>query len=492
MPVRAIESPSAQAQTEQNTVPASPKDLFYKQTLGLQYSIELIRGNESYVVDSRFPFRSGDQIRFRVRPNINGYMYIVMSQGSSGASATLFPDTNYSDNNSVAEGYEYIVPSKGTLVFDKNAGLEHVQLVLSKQPFDPLSIDKRERSVKISPKAGESFIGNNCFIDTPAAMSTGHCTDKEQTVTMVTTDMSAPLTAELTLMHEAGARGARGSIPTLVPPSPTHEASAPAMSADVHTAWSSAPTEASPVLDKWALVVGISKFQHPGMNLLFAAKDAKDFADFLIQEQHFAADHVKLITDEQATRSHIESDVGDPGGWLPRNIRQGDLVVVYVATHGMVDKQTDRSYLIASDTDPTKPYSTAIELQNLVEKWKQQLSKVTNRIMVVLDTCHAGKAGQKAVFLHAKLDNIFQGTGQMMVASCQPEQVSFDSKRFNNGLFTKYLIEGLRKNSNVQAAFNEVSQSVVGESQAEFSKEQTPMLKDDEWKGGPLILSAPP
>jgi hypothetical protein len=489
IPVRAIESPAAPPVKQTNVVP-SAKDLFYKQTLGLKYSIELVRGQETYIVDSRFPFQSGDQIRFRVRPNINGYMYIVLSQGSTGASAVLFPDANYSDNNGVAEGYEYVVPSKGSLVFDNNPGLEQVQLVLAKKQFEPLSIDKRERSVKISPKAGESFIGNHCYLDTPASMSTGHSTDKEQAVTMVTTDMSAPLTAELILKHGS----ADGNSLTTADARTSVAAAAPAESLNdsrVHS--SPAPsTEASPVLDKWALVVGISKFQRPGMNLLFASKDAKDFANFLVTEQHFARDHVKVLTDEQATRANVESDVGDPSGWLPRNIKPGDLVVVYIATHGMIDRLNDRSYLIAYDTDPEKPYSAGIELQNLIEKWKENLSQVTNRIMVVLDTCHAGTAGQKAVFVHAKMDQMFQGTGQMLVASCQPQPVCFDSKRFNNGLFTKYLIDGLRKNSNVQSAFNDISKSVAGESEAEFSKEQTPLLKDDEWKGGPLILSAPP
>src|ERR1700677_379736 len=48
-----------------------------------------------------------------------------------------------------------------------------------------------------------------------------------------------------------------------------------------------------PIADKWALVIGVSKFQDPTIpQLRFAAKDAQDFANFLVKEQNFAPDHV--------------------------------------------------------------------------------------------------------------------------------------------------------------------------------------------------------
>src|SRR6185369_9538657 len=34
-----------------------------------------------------------------------------------------------------------------------------------------------------------------------------------------------------------------------------------------------------PIKDKWALVIGISKFKDPTINLQYASKDAKDFAN---------------------------------------------------------------------------------------------------------------------------------------------------------------------------------------------------------------------
>ena len=72
-----------------------------------------------------------------------------------------------------------------------------------------------------------------------------------------------------------------------------------------------------PVDDKWALVIGISKFKDPKINLKYASKDAMDFYRYLIGEGNFAADHIKVLLDEKATRENILSYLGD--SWLPRS-----------------------------------------------------------------------------------------------------------------------------------------------------------------------------
>jgi hypothetical protein len=71
-----------------------------------------------------------------------------------------------------------------------------------------------------------------------------------------------------------------------------------------------------PIRDKWALVVGVSEFANPALNLKYSAKDAKDFADYLVKEADFAPDHVKVLLNKDATERRILSELGDR--WLPR------------------------------------------------------------------------------------------------------------------------------------------------------------------------------
>ena len=64
----------------------------------------------------------------------------------------------------------------------------------------------------------------------------------------------------------------------------------------------------APFHDKWAIVVGISKFNDSSFDLKFAANDAHDFYNYLIADGHFAPDHVALLLDGDATRQNVVSN----------------------------------------------------------------------------------------------------------------------------------------------------------------------------------------
>src|SRR5271170_7298794 len=62
---------------------------------------------------------------------------------------------------------------------------------------------------------------------------------------------------------------------------------------------------AKPIADKWAVVIGCSRFADSRVpTLKYSAKDAQDFANFLTDPQggRFKKDHVKVLTNEDATK----------------------------------------------------------------------------------------------------------------------------------------------------------------------------------------------
>ncbi len=103
---------------------------------GVQYWIELHRNGRVWRVNNRVPFRSGDRIRFHVRPNITGFAYILLKSGSRGEQSLLFPDPARGDDNHVAAGQDYALPADSYLAFDENPGTEKVGLLISRQPVD--------------------------------------------------------------------------------------------------------------------------------------------------------------------------------------------------------------------------------------------------------------------------------------------------------------------------------------------------------------------
>lgn len=253
--------------------------------------------------------------------------------------------------------------------------------------------------------------------------------------------------------------------------------------------------ENSTVEDKWALIVGVSKFQKPGINLKYSAKDAGDLANYLIHEAHFAPDHVKLLLDEQATKERVLAELGDK--WLPRLAHPNDLVLIFISSHGSPSQMDleGLNYLVMYNTDPDSLYATGLPLQELATAIKQRVH--SNRVVLIIDACHSGGANTaKGLTRVGNVDStlLLQGTGQLVICSSQPNQVSWESKRYQNGVFTRQLIEALRKQSDkgkLDDVFESMKNSVQSEVLQDRSELQTPVLKST-WRGDRLNISAPP
>jgi len=252
-----------------------------------------------------------------------------------------------------------------------------------------------------------------------------------------------------------------------------------------------------PIRDKWALIVGTGRFKESSINLKYAAKDAQDFSDFLIKERDFAPDHVQLLTNEAATRANILSLLGNK--WLPRVAEKDDLVVIYFSTHGSASDLDigGVNYLVAHDTDPADLYATGIAMQDLVSIIKARVH--SDRVMLVLDACHSGSTGTgggKGLSRSANVDagQIVQGTGQLVISSSKPDQRSWESQRYEGSVFTRYLIEGLRRNGHMTKlgdAYYYMETEVQREVLRDRGLLQNPVMRS-KWRGNDLIIGVKP
>ncbi len=258
-------------------------------------------------------------------------------------------------------------------------------------------------------------------------------------------------------------------------------------------------TAASPVADKWAVVIGVSQFADKSINLKYAAKDAGDFRNFLVTKCNFAADHVRLLTNEQATKENVLDLLGD--SFLPRVALPDDLVVIYFSSHGSASDLDLRgvNYLIAHDTAVDRLYSMGIEIQTLSNIVKSRIH--CNRVLIILDACHSGGAGDdgasKGIHRVSNVDatSIAQGTGRAVICSSTKDQSSWESKNYSNGVFTKTLIDGFNSQGNkttLDSAFKYLKTNVEMQVAAERGQLQTPVLAAGKWSGGDLFLGARP
>lgn len=243
-----------------------------------------------------------------------------------------------------------------------------------------------------------------------------------------------------------------------------------------------------PVGKKYALIVGVSKFKDQTINLKYADKDATDFHNFLISSGHFPKENVRLMVNEEATRENILGALGE--NWLPRIANKDDLVLVYFSTHGSPSAMDAKglNYLVAHNTDKQVLYATGIPVQDLTRMIKDKVH--ADRVVVIMDACHSGaaEAGEK---LKITADALSQSSGQSVICSSLPEELSWESRAYPNSVFTHHLIDSLKNpKTSISDSFQYTLKHVKDEVWKDRKQFQTPVMKST-WAKTDLSLTEP-
>ena len=72
--------------------------------------LERNEGNSWREIDSRLVLEQNDRVRFRVRANFSGYLYVT-NQSTSGQYVVLFPGPQTGQQNRIESGKEFVVPA---------------------------------------------------------------------------------------------------------------------------------------------------------------------------------------------------------------------------------------------------------------------------------------------------------------------------------------------------------------------------------------------
>ena len=256
---------------------------------------------------------------------------------------------------------------------------------------------------------------------------------------------------------------------------------------------------------KWALLVGIGKFQDPHLKeLSFPAADAQSVRDLLIDKKvgRFPSENVQLITNEEAKAARIREGIG----WLRQNAKPNDLVLVYFASHGLPrDKDPNYvSYIAVNDSSlktPATRYATSIQMIDLVNILTRELQAL--RVVLILDTCYSGDAASAGlspinVSQLASLSEslrLFQtGAGRAVLTAASADQLSYESEKLKHGYFTYYLLKTLQDSSGkatIGDIFKNVKTATETAVRTELHKDQEPQMIAGN-AAGSIVLGAEP
>jgi uncharacterized caspase-like protein len=209
--------------------------------------------------------------------------------------------------------------------------------------------------------------------------------------------------------------------------------------------WTGAGTQ--PKLTLYVLAIGVSTYKDPKVNLHFAAKDAEDFVALAKAQKGGLYEKVILpsghesLRDADATRDAILDGLD----WIIHAVTDtNDVAMVFLAGHGM--KTPDQHYrFLPYDYDDNHKERTTISDSEL----KDYLTKIGGKKIFFFDTCYAGAVmGTRATDVQPDVDKFANElkaaeNGIIVFTSSSGNELSQEKDEWNNGAFTKAVVEGL-------------------------------------------------
>jgi len=205
--------------------------------------------------------------------------------------------------------------------------------------------------------------------------------------------------------------------------------------------------------EKYAVIVGISKYQNAGAgltNLKYADRDAKSFRDFLQSPAggSFHSENILALFNEDATSQNVRSALFT---FLTKP-RPQDLVVMYFAGHGAPDPNDSRNlYLLTYDTQPENMGGTAFLMSELQDVFTRILK--AKQVISFNDSCHSyGISGERFGvkkqnnLVNQYLEHYASQAERAVITASDVSELSFEDEKWGggHGVFTYFLLKGLQ------------------------------------------------
>lgn len=195
----------------------------------------------------------------------------------------------------------------------------------------------------------------------------------------------------------------------------------------------------------WLLSVGVSKYTDRAIDQLqYADADATAVGAFFSTEQGGAIPDTRrtLLVNEHATRPTMMGALEE----LANRAGETDTLIVFLAMHATVD---DELYFLASDVNSDNLSGTAVSESDLTKSFRRTRA---SQVVLLLDVCHGGAFGKgdtrglRAFETARRIERFPRSmtTVAVLSASAETERAKEDRLWDGHGVFTYYLLEGLR------------------------------------------------
>ncbi len=252
--------------------------------------------------------------------------------------------------------------------------------------------------------------------------------------------------------------------------------------------------------NRWAVIIGIGDYESPGVaRLKYTVNDAEALYEVLTGPGGFKKENVLRLTDKSEKKPTLRNIKWALGTFLARSAKKDDTVFMFFAGHGApevdprgVERDGLAKYLVPADADPDDLYATALPMDELHSIFGRIEAE---RVVAFLDACYSGAAGGRTFAAKGTragnlddqfLERLTRAKGRAIITASRTTEVSIELDELRHGVFTYYLVEGLKGAADLnrdgivtlQELYEYVEQRVAQKSRAAGGN-QHPIMKGE-------------
>ncbi|MEZ4887666.1 MAG: caspase family protein [Chitinophagales bacterium] len=180
------------------------------------------------------------------------------------------------------------------------------------------------------------------------------------------------------------------------------------------------------------------------INLKYTEKDANDFATIFEDQggegndKIFAHVYSKKLTGEKATTNEIRGMIEEY--LYNQDVHSSDMMLLFVSSHGFMEGEDFRIH--GSDYNPLRRRSTSVSFKDDITA---QLTSIDCKKIIFIDACHSGGARGDMMDINDAIRQVSQKQNiSLTFTSSSQNQLSYEDDTWDNGAFTKALIDGMK------------------------------------------------
>lgn len=242
----------------------------------------------------------------------------------------------------------------------------------------------------------------------------------------------------------------------------------------------------------WGVVIGIEDYENNAPTVQFAARDARMMKEYFVRI--IGIPEGQIITKDKWDMAKFLEVFDGEHSVLRGNVKKGDTLFIYYSGHGIAVPPEEgektglkHTYLLPATSDPYRVTSTGYSLK----KFYDNLNALpAEDVVLFLDTCFSGSAARPVITPKMKKKDFLVAGRQLVnhfldpygkvttLASSKKLQISYAYKAMRHGLFTYFLMKGLKEGKrDINDLFDYIKPKVESTAANHLGVTQTPDLK---------------